>query len=460
LAQIVIVTSGIASIANANLELARRLALAGHRVTYASPDPIREAVEAQGLPFVQLPGGGAHAAQPRTRGALQKALRWARGLASVRRRRREGVDALGAQEFARAVEALAPDLLVIDVELHPFIIAARARGLPVALSSNWIALNKRPGLPPLHTPIVPGRGRLGSPLGIELAWLRYRAWKRWRRLVEQARTGGVGPYAVLRQLARELGFPFEAEVDAGQWLLPFSYRALPVLCLNALELDLPHAPAPGYHYVGPMVPRERREAPGREVPAELEALLSHRDSRPLIYCAFGAFFQGDDADFFRRVIAAVAPRTDWDVVIGLGGRVDPARLGPLPPHVRAYAWVPQLRALERAACAVVHGGISTINECVRLGVPMVAYPFKGVTDQEGNGARVAFHGLGLVGDRDADDAATIRGRIERVLADPQFAAAVSAMRQHVLRYEAEGRAEAVVAALLATAHNPSEARRG
>lgn len=453
MAHIVLITSGIASIYNANIELARRLARAGHRITYACPDDIRDHVEAQGLEFVQLSGPeSSHSTPPHSGSAPAKALRWLARIPTVRRRRQQAIAALGAADFAETARALAPDLLLIDIELHQYIIAACAAGLPVALLSTWITLGKRPGVPPLHCFIVPGRGWSGSPLGIEWAWLRYRAWKRMQRLRQQIRSVGVSQYTVLKHFAAQVGFPFAAEVTPDEWLLPFSYRSLPVLCLNAFELDLPHTPAPGYTYVGPMVAAERREPPGQRIPPDLEALLADhavaRSSRPLIYCAFGAFFQGDDSAFVRRVVQAVAERPDWDVVIGLGGRGNPARFGPLPSHVRAYAWVPQLRLLAHADCAVIHAGISTINECIHFGVPMLAYPFKRTTDQMGNAARISYHGLGLVGDRDAESAEQIRLRIERVLRESSFSAAVRRMRDHAHRYEREARAEALVARLL------------
>jgi zeaxanthin glucosyltransferase len=452
-AHLVLITSSIASIYNANIELARRLALAGHRVTYACPDNIRDLVEAQGLEFVQLPGpAGGHPVAARDGGGPVKILRWLARLPTVSQRQQQAIAALGVSGFAQLARTLAPDLLLIDVELHQYTIAARAAGLPVALLSTWIALCKRPGLPPLHRYIVPGQGWSGRPPGIEWAWLRYRAWKRWHALLQAVRSVGVSPYSVLKRFAAQVGFPFDAEVAPDQWLLPFPYRSLPVLSLNAFELDLPHVPAPGYFYVGPMVAAQRREPAGATVPPDLEALLADRATapraRPLIYCAFGAFFQGDDSAFVKRVVQAVAERPDWDVVIGLGGRGEPARLGPLPGHVRAYGWVPQLRVLEQADCAVIHAGISTINECVHFGVPMLAYPFKRTTDQMGNAARITYHDLGIVGDRDADSAQQIRQRIERVLRARSFTAAVGRMRDHARRYEREARAEALVERLL------------
>jgi zeaxanthin glucosyltransferase len=451
---IVIITSGIASIRNANFELARRLVAAGHHVTYASPDPIHDAAAAQGLPFVQLRKAHQTIDSPQPRG-LAKILGWLAKWRTVQARREQEIAALGVHDFAETTRTLAPDLFLVDVELHEYVIAAAASAVPVALLSTWIALDKRPNLPPLHRGIVPGQGWSGSRLGIEWAWLRYRAWKRCQLALQWLRAAGASPAAVLRRYADQCGFPFRAQVDFDQWLLPFSYRTLPVLCLNAYELDLPHQPHSHYHYVGPMIQLERPERAADRLEADdaakLDALLARHAAphhgRPLVYCAFGAFFKGDDRDFVRRVVAAVSACAEWDVVIGLGGRLDAGELGRLPAHVHVFPWVPQLRVLERARCAVIHGGISTINECIHFGVPMLAYPFKQTTDQMGNAARIAYHRLGIVADRDADAPERIRDRITRILEDETFRAGVLRLRAHATRYAEEQRAEALVATL-------------
>jgi UDP:flavonoid glycosyltransferase YjiC (YdhE family) len=456
MAHIVFITSGIASIRNANFELARRLAAAGHRITYMSPDPIRDAVEAQGLPFIQL---HQQAILPRTSpapGILAKLRNWFAAWFQLEARLQHAVAALGTVAFVEQARALAPDLFLIDVELHEYVIAAAASTVPVALLSTWIALDKRPRVPPLHRPIIPGQGWAGSAFGIEWSWVQYRVWKWFRLRLDWLRTAGVSPSAVLQRHAEQAGFRFRAEVVFDQWLLPFSYRRLPVLCLNAYELDLPHQPLPHYCYVGPMVHHERRETPALQVSdattQELDVLLAQRATldppRPLIYCAFGAFFKGNDIDFVRRVVQAVAERPQWDVVVGLGGRLDISQLGPLPAHVRVYGWVPQLRVLAHADCAVIHTGISTINECIEHGVPMLAYPFKKTTDQMGNAARITYHHLGIVADRDTDDPERIRSRIERMLGDNTYRSAVRRMRDHFRRYADQQRAEACVQELL------------
>jgi hypothetical protein len=50
-------------------------------------------------------------------------------------------------------------------------------------------------------------------------------------------------------------------------------------------------------------------------------------------------------------------------------------------------------------------------------------------DQNGNSARVAFHGLGLMRDRRADTSEEIASAVDRVLTDPRFGENVEAMRE-------------------------------
>ena len=58
MAHILCVTDGLPSVLYPSVELARRLAAAGHRVTYAGPAEARELVEHHGLEFLPLEPSG------------------------------------------------------------------------------------------------------------------------------------------------------------------------------------------------------------------------------------------------------------------------------------------------------------------------------------------------------------------------------------------------------------------
>ena len=290
--------------------------------------------------------------------------------------------------------------------------------------------------PPPHLGVIPRVGLRGSRIGIEYLWLRFRLRKWRRRFRERIKNKGQDQISNLRRHANSTGFDFRSEVDLNQWMVPFVYRNLPVLAFMTREFDLPHIPPPHYHHVGALININRREVIKTnedQTMNQLKTLLSeHRNNTTqskLIYCSFGAYFQGDDTEFLIKLIGALGKSTSWKVIIGLGGRLEPSSLGRLPANIFAFNWVPQLQVLKFADCAVIHGGITTINECIALGVPMLVFPFN-VTDQRGAAARVVYHHLGITGDRSHDDAMEIRRKVKTLLDDTTFATRVIRMRSY------------------------------
>jgi rhamnosyltransferase subunit B len=65
----------------------------------------------------------------------------------------------------------------------------------------------------------------------------------------------------------------------------------------------------------------------------------------------------------------------------------------LPPGVRAFPYVPFSRILPRCAAVVYHGGIGTLAQAVKAGVPHLVVP--NAHDQPDNGQRVERLGLGF-----------------------------------------------------------------
>ena len=138
-------------------------------------------------------------------------------------------------------------------------------------------------------------------------------------------------------------------------------------------------------------------------------------------------------------------RGDWDLVLGLGGKTQSEALAPVPPNVVLLDWAPQMDVLKFADCAVTHGGITTINECIRSNVPVLVYSTKHV-DQNGCAARVAFHRLGLMGDKDNDTMEQIGQNIERCLSDPLIRESVARMQRVFSDYEESNEAVRLIEA--------------
>ena len=458
MAHIVCITGGLTGIFNASMALVEQLVAAGHEVTYASPADWRAAVEAQGIPYVQLETWVMQPSEP-------PMSRWQK-LWQLRSRQKKAVDGLGVNNFAQKMRSLSPDLLLIDMEMHPHIIAAVEAGLTVGLLCQFLSVWHRPNLPPIHTSTVPGEGWRGSRWGIELSWLRH-GWEKWQAGQRESwRRAGCDRISVLRCYARQIGDSYRPlhwrASGWRQWLVPYPHTdALSILCLNASELDFPHSPHPTMHYVGPMVQPQRPQLQVNEqTHRQVMDFLAHRTStqslaRSLIYCSCSTFVKSNE-HFLRAVIAAVAAQPEWELVLGLGGQLSPQTLGELPPRVHAFDWVPQMLLLQYADCAIHNGGINSLNECLYHGVPMLIYSLKRY-DQDGNAARAAYHGLGITGDIEQDDAEKIEAYLQQLLSDRKYRQRAAAMSDRVRAYAKEERAAKAVASLLGSSDYRQEA---
>ncbi|MEM6773118.1 MAG: hypothetical protein AAF597_21255, partial [Bacteroidota bacterium] len=155
-----IVITGQHGILNASLEVARRLSQAGHELHLAAPRPVGERIIRMGWRFTELPE---ILLEPAEMGRLGGGF-WAKAaglLGRFRRRKQLREKALAntrPRAFQSLVHAWRPDLLLIDVELHEYIMAAHGMQVRYALLSQWYSIWRQPGLPYLLTPTIPGEG--------------------------------------------------------------------------------------------------------------------------------------------------------------------------------------------------------------------------------------------------------------------------------------------------------------
>lgn len=171
-----------------------------------------------------------------------------------------------------------------------------------------------------------------------------------------------------------------------------------------------------YSFVGPCLP-EAKPDPGWAPPA---------DGSPVVLISLGTSYSPGRAEFFARCARAFAD-TRWRVVMTLGGSVDPAELGPLPPNVEARQWVPHPAVLEHTAVFVTHAGMGSVMESLSLGVPMVCVPHH--VDQRVIAGQVEALGLGraLAGRRtDVDE---LVEAVDAVAAEGKYRQRVDEMRR-------------------------------
>ena len=131
-----------------------------------------------------------------------------------------------------------------------------------------------------------------------------------------------------------------------------------------------------------------------------------------------------DVSFLEKVITILRQEKDWLLILSLGRNLSPDLFSELPENVNIFVWVPQLEVLSHSDACINHAGINSINECLHYAVPMVIYSLK-YTDENGNAARMAYHGLAITGDKDQDNIETVHANIKAVLIEPKYQKTVS-----------------------------------
>jgi zeaxanthin glucosyltransferase len=205
---------------------------------------------------------------------------------------------------------------------------------------------------------------------------------------------------------------------------------------EALEFEVVGEKPDGLHYTGPFVHTKQRPA----VAFPWERL----DGRPLIYASMGTLQNGSEAIF--KTIAEACAGLDSQLLISLGGGLDPARLGKLAGNPLVVSFAPQLEILKRTTLVITHGGLNTVLESLCEGVPLVAVPL--AHDQPGVAARVKARGACVVVPRLRLNAARLRKAVKLVLQDASYREAAQALQRTIQRVDGPDRAADLIEQVL------------
>lgn len=118
--------------------------------------------------------------------------------------------------------------------------------------------------------------------------------------------------------------------------------------------------------------------------------------RPVIHATLGTVFNLECGDLFRRLQAGLGPvakEAGGSLVLTTGPQIDPAELGPQPPHIHLVRWLDQTVLLPFCNLVVSHGGSGTVAAALAQGLPQLLLPMG--ADQPFNAARCAALGVGL-----------------------------------------------------------------
>ncbi|WP_051978630.1 nucleotide disphospho-sugar-binding domain-containing protein [Edaphobacter aggregans] len=396
---------------NPLMALAKELERRSHKVIVFGIADTEERIRAAGIEFRLV---GADDYPLGTLRLLDQRLGQLSGLATFRFtvERVRNTASMLLRDGPAAVRAANLDAMLID-EADMAGSIAEHLGLPFISLAFFPPLIHDDRIPPFCFPWQAGAGpltRLRNRLGMRLLY----------RIASPI-------YAVVNRQRRRWGLPaLRGVTDA---LSPLAQvTQLPA----ALEFNIGIDISPLLHYTGPFLDSAQR--PPIDFPWQ------QLDGRPLVYASLGTM-QNNSTAIFRTIAQACAP-LDAQLVLSLGGGLDPAQLGPLPGNPIVVPYVPQLQILQRAATVITHAGLNTVLESLTEGLPLVAVP-QG-NDQPGVAARIAACGSGIIVPSRRLTTSRLRSALQSVLQQPEYRAAARRIQRAMQTINGKARAADII----------------
>lgn len=296
-----------------------------------------------------------------------------------------------AEDTLNYIKAFSPDILVSNELLLGAIMAADVLDLPCALlTANLWPYPGRRVLPPFG----PGWPQSCNPFERHRQEAGHDMVARWY-------DAGLKDLNHARQ---HLGLPaLRHSLD--------QLKSVSTLVLGTSQaFELPHDPD-DFIYAGPLFNTAKPKVPSPLIEAD----------RPNILLSFSTTYQ-NQAPLFSRCLRALEP-LKANIIVTTGPAVDPACLiGSVTAKIIPYA--PHDEIVPWCDLVVSHGGHGTILRPIRHGVPVLCLTMG--RDHPDNAVRLEHYGAGLRLSQRASGA-KIRAHAQKILGDPRFKAAATAL---------------------------------
>ncbi|MGI5244986.1 glycosyltransferase [Dactylosporangium sp. CA-139066] len=179
------------------------------------------------------------------------------------------------------------------------------------------------------------------------------------------------------------------------------------------------------HLVISPVPPSFHARPGTTPMRPFPPAVPSPTTPPTVYFTLGTIFNTESGDLFARVLSGVRD-LPVELVVTVGGGIDPTELGEQPPNVRVERYIPQAELLPRCSAVISHAGSGTVVGSLAHGLPMVLIPMG--ADQPANAERCADLGAGVVLDAVDSTPSDAADAVQAVLTEASYGAAAAALR--------------------------------
>lgn len=305
-----------------------------------------------------------------------------------------------AADTIAAIDAFAPDVVVVHELMFGAMAGAEARGAKLAVfTSNVWSLPTLDGPPPFGAGVGPAETD-------DMRAFYHRVQNATRCAYQEA----LPAYNAMRA---GLGLPPLAD------LFDQLHAAGRIFIATSRAFDFDQRLPEPYRHVGPYF----EDPPWTE---DWTSPWPADDRRPLVLVSFSTMYQAQEV-VLARTIEALGTLPVRGVVT-LGPVLSPDDF-PAPDNVLVTARAPHAPILPLASAVVTHAGHASALRPLMAGAPVVAMPFG--RDQPDNAARIVERGAGLRLNPDAS-AQEIAAAVARVIAEPSFREAAGALGARIV----------------------------
>ncbi|OHX36746.1 hypothetical protein BJL95_07525 [Methylomonas sp. LWB] len=294
------------------------------------------------------------------------------------------------RQFFDLIDQIKPELiLVVATHYDSFIwgLLSYKSGVKTVYLHDTLCGSFMSGAPPITTGIIPNNSALNK-IKIYFSWGVYFAQRGFQDMFYgRCIKSRLGFKYGIDKLCEHYGYPISMVDTSTDMLAP--KLTFPEMVLCAREFDFGSEDSRRY-YIGASVHI------GRDEPGFPWNMLP--EGKKLVYCSLGSLeylSREKRIRFFGIVLAVAAGYQHYSWVIALGNGLSVNEFKSVPTNVVLVNYAPQISLLKKADIMITHGGTNSIRECIKFGVPMIAFPLG--FDQRGNVARVVCHGIGVCG---------------------------------------------------------------
>jgi len=341
----------------------------------------------------------------------------------------------------KMVDELHPQIIIIDaIQATDFIVLysyLKSKRIRVGIIHPMFPSHVVPGRPPGNSLAFPENKKEVRRAFWAMRWQQLkRSWKQKAKYFLHD-----DQYIINRRMTEnQIPLHFRSSIPC---FFNFSLQGVHELIPAPREFDFPDfQPAPHHHYTGFMLSYHQFQFRNEFFDSAWPEILKRKKSKnlKLIYCSFGTT-DSDSAGLvlkLLRKLLSVTERLDHLLIISNRAAYENNVDLPHSNHVYIFKSVPQPEVLACSDLFITHGGPSSIKESIEAEVPMLMYPVHTEYDVKGNSAKVAYHGMGLIGDAKLDSESEIEKKINDVLTNPSYRSKILEMKEKNSGYSEEG----------------------